>query len=141
MESLRGCEEAEKKIKTVRDQTKAEKKKLAMAMREKQLKAFGLKANAQGQVQADSSLLQKFVGLAEESGLCCNICRDGYNFQPKKVCYPPNALSPSALNILYQLFRPLPSTLLRYRVRLRRQNQHRGRRWGTAPFPTSTLSM
>lgn len=70
----------------VRAQTKAEKKKLAMAMRAKQLQAFGLKANEQGQVKADKSLLQKFVDLAEESGLACSICREGYKFQPTKVC-------------------------------------------------------
>ena len=68
-----------------RHETKAEKKKLAMAMRAKQLKAIGLKANDQGQVKADSSLLQQFTSLAEESGHSCNICREGYKFQPSKV--------------------------------------------------------
>ena len=57
-----------------------------MAMRAKQLKKFGLKANDQGQVKADNSLLKQFVSIAEESGLCCNICREGYKFQPNKVC-------------------------------------------------------
>ena len=85
LESLKGHPEAEARVKEVRDQTKAEKKKLAMAMRAKQLKAFGLKANDQGQVKAADSLLQQFVDLAEESGLCCNICREGYKFQPNKV--------------------------------------------------------
>ena len=86
LESLKGQPEAEAKVKEVRNQTKAEKKKLAMAMRAKQLKAFGLKANDQGQVKADNSLLKQFVSIAEESGLCCNICREGYKFQPNKVC-------------------------------------------------------
>ena len=72
-------------VKSVRNHTKAEKKKLAMAMRAKQLKAIGLQANEHGQVKADNSLLQQFVGLAEESGLCCSICREGYKFQPNKV--------------------------------------------------------
>ncbi len=72
-------------VKSVRNHTKAEKKKLAMAMRAKQLKAIGLQANEQGQVKADNTLLQQFVGLAEESGLCCSICREGYKFQPNKV--------------------------------------------------------
>ena len=54
-------------------------------MRAKQLKAIGLQANEQGQVKADNTLLQQFVGLAEESGLCCSICREGYKFQPNKV--------------------------------------------------------
>lgn len=65
------------KVKAVRDHTKAEKKKLAMAMRAKQLKAIGLQANDQGQVKADNTLLQQFEGLAEESGLSCSICREG----------------------------------------------------------------
>ena len=56
-----------------------------MAMRAKQLKAIGLKANERGQVKAEQSLLQQFVGLAEESGHSCNICREGYKFQPNKV--------------------------------------------------------
>ncbi len=85
LESLKGHPTAEAKVKEVRDQTKAEKKKLAMAMRAKQLKAFGLKANDQGQVKADNNLLKQFVSIAEESGLCCNICREGYKFQPNKV--------------------------------------------------------
>ncbi len=85
LEAMQGCEEAEAKIKEVRDQTKAEKKKLAMAMRAKQLQAFGLKANDLGQVKASQKLLQKFVDLAEESGLQCSICREGYKFQPQKV--------------------------------------------------------
>jgi E3 ubiquitin-protein ligase UBR4 len=72
-------------VKSVRNHTKAEKKKLAMAMRAKQLKAIGLQANEHGQVKADNSLLQQFVGLAEESGLCCSICREGYKYQPNKV--------------------------------------------------------
>ena len=72
-------------MKQTRQETKAEKKKLAMAMRAKQLKAIGLKANERGQVKAEQSLLQQFVGLAEESGHSCNICREGYKFQPNKV--------------------------------------------------------
>ena len=38
LESLKGHPEAEARVKEVRDQTKVEKKKLAMAMRAKQLK-------------------------------------------------------------------------------------------------------
>lgn len=84
LEALGTCKQAQEKVKAVRQQTKAEKKKLAMAMRAKQLKAIGLKTNDMGQVKADSSLLQQF-GLAEESGLSCNICREGYKYQPNKV--------------------------------------------------------
>ena len=85
LEALSGCPAAEAKVKAARAATKAEKKKLAMAMRAKQLQAFGLKANAMGQVKAEQSLLQKFQGIAEESGLACSICREGYKFQPAKV--------------------------------------------------------
>ena len=48
LEALSGCPAAEAKVKAARAATKAEKKKLAMAMRAKQLQAFGLKANAMG---------------------------------------------------------------------------------------------
>ena len=57
-----------------------------MAMRAKQLKAIGLKANDAGQVKAESvQRFQQFSGLGDEKGLCCNICREGYKFQPNKV--------------------------------------------------------
>eukprot|EP00095_Tigriopus_kingsejongensis_P009320 maker-scaffold486_size158769-snap-gene-0.26 protein:Tk09320 transcript:maker-scaffold486_size158769-snap-gene-0.26-mRNA-1 annotation:"e3 ubiquitin-protein ligase ubr4" len=84
LEALSGCPPAQAKVAQARDETKAEKKKLAMAMRAKQLKAIGLKTNEMGQVKADSNLLKQF-GLAEESGLSCNICREGYKFHPNKV--------------------------------------------------------
>jgi hypothetical protein len=35
----------------------------------------GLKANEKGQVKAESSLLQQFQAIGEESGLSCVICR------------------------------------------------------------------
>ena len=86
LESLKGNTECDSKVKEARNQTKAEKKKLAMAMRAKQLKAFGLTANDRGQVKAENSQrFQQFAGLGDESGLCCNICREGYKFQPNKV--------------------------------------------------------
>eukprot|EP00096_Caligus_rogercresseyi_P008738 TRINITY_DN2826_c0_g1_i1.p1 TRINITY_DN2826_c0_g1~~TRINITY_DN2826_c0_g1_i1.p1 ORF type:complete len:2495 (+),score=896.75 TRINITY_DN2826_c0_g1_i1:803-7486(+) len=85
LEAIKSQPEAYAKVLEVRQQTKAEKKKLAMAMRAKQLKAIGLKANDRGQVKADNSILQQFVEIAEESGLSCNICREGYKFQPYKV--------------------------------------------------------
>lgn len=58
---------------------------MAMAMRAKQLKAIGLKTNEKGQVKAESSLLQQFQAIGEESGLACVICREGYRFQATKV--------------------------------------------------------
>ena len=48
-----------------------------MAMRAKQLKAIGLKTNDKGQVKADTSLLQQYQDVGEETGLACVICREG----------------------------------------------------------------
>merc|ERR1719318_801250 len=85
LEALKGHKEAGEKVKAVRTATREEKKKMAMAMRAKQLKAIGLKTNDKGQVKAESSLLQQFQAIGEESGLACVICREGYRFQPGKV--------------------------------------------------------
>lgn len=75
------------KIEEVRQQTKQEKKRLAMAKRESQLKALGMKVDAQGQVKAENPILQQLVdmGLCEEPGPVCVICREGYRFQPGRV--------------------------------------------------------
>ena len=74
-------------IEEVRQQTKREKKRLAMAMRENQLRALGMRTNEQGQVKAENPILQQLVdmGLGEEPGLVCVICREGYRFQPSRV--------------------------------------------------------
>merc|ERR1719228_3199483 len=85
LEALRGHPEAAEKVKQARTATREEKKKLAMAMRAKQLKAIGLKTNDKGQVKAETSLLQQYQDVGEESGLACVICREGYRFQPGKV--------------------------------------------------------
>lgn len=50
LEALRTNEAAASRIEEVRGQTKAEKKRLAMAMREKQLGALGMRTNDKGQV-------------------------------------------------------------------------------------------
>jgi len=76
------------KIELVRRQTREQKKKLAMAVRERQLGALGMKANERGQVtlfQQQSKLYQLCQDLAEDTGLICNICREGYKFLPTKV--------------------------------------------------------
>ena len=85
LEAVRDHQEVGVKVDEVRKATKEEKKKLAMAMRAKQLKSIGLKTNEKGQVKAEQSLLQQFQGIGEESGLACVICREGYRFQPSKV--------------------------------------------------------
>ena len=85
LEALKGHREAGEKVNAVRSATREEKKKMAMAMRAKQLKAIGLKTNDKGQVKAEGSMLDQFGAIAEETGLVCVICREGYKFQPGKV--------------------------------------------------------
>ncbi|XP_039287887.1 protein purity of essence [Nilaparvata lugens] len=74
------------RIEQVRQETRAEKKRLAMAMRHKQLGALGMRTNDKGQVTAESTMMQQQMEeLGEETGLVCVICREGYKFQPTKV--------------------------------------------------------
>ncbi|XP_054271979.1 E3 ubiquitin-protein ligase UBR4-like isoform X4 [Macrosteles quadrilineatus] len=85
LEALRTNTGVANRIEEVREQTRAEKKRLAMAMREKQLGALGMRTNDKGQVTAESNILQQIEDLGEETGLVCVICREGYKFQPGKV--------------------------------------------------------
>lgn len=85
LEALRTNSEVATRIENVREHTRAEKKRLAMAMREKQLSALGMCTNPKGQVTASKTVLQEMEDLAEETGLICVICREGYRFQPTKV--------------------------------------------------------
>lgn len=71
------------KIEEVRKQTRDEKKRLAMAVRQKQLGQLGMTTNERGQVTASATHLVEDLG--EEQGLTCIICREGYKFQPTKV--------------------------------------------------------
>lgn len=74
-----------KQIDAAREFTRSEKKRLAMAMREKQLGQLGMRTNDKGQVTAKSTILQQIEELGDESGLVCCICREGYKYQPTKV--------------------------------------------------------
>lgn len=74
-----------KRVQEVREFTRAEKKRLAMATRVKQLDALGMRTNEKGQVTAKGSILQKIEKLCDETGLTCFICREGYACQPSKV--------------------------------------------------------
>ncbi len=76
-------------IEQVRTQTKNEKKKLAMAKRQKELSQLGMKANDKGQLMA-TDLNQKLRSMSEmeveeEKGHICCICREGYKYHPQKV--------------------------------------------------------
>ncbi|XP_064395390.1 E3 ubiquitin-protein ligase UBR4-like isoform X5 [Halichondria panicea] len=73
-------------IKRVRKATREEKKRRAMAMRQKELGALGMEVNEKGQVIAQSTLVSEMEGqLIEESGLKCCICLEGYKNQPQKI--------------------------------------------------------
>ncbi|XP_072386468.1 E3 ubiquitin-protein ligase UBR4 [Diabrotica undecimpunctata] len=85
LEALCTNPDVAKQIDAVRDFTRSEKKRLAMAMREKQLGQLGMRTNDKGQVTAKSNILQQIEELGEESGLVCCICREGYKYQPTKV--------------------------------------------------------
>lgn len=85
LESIKEHPAVAEKIVEIRKRTRDEKKRLAMAVRERQLGALGMKANDRGQVIADRKLLEQCKDLSEENGLTCNICREGYKFQPTKI--------------------------------------------------------
>ncbi|KAI5633456.1 e3 ubiquitin-protein ligase UBR4 domain-containing protein [Phthorimaea operculella] len=85
LEALRSQPQCAAKVQEVRDFTRQEKKRLAMAVRERQLGALGMRSNERGQVTAQCSLTQQVLDLAEEQGAVCCICREGYKYQPTKV--------------------------------------------------------
>ncbi|XP_034944940.1 E3 ubiquitin-protein ligase UBR4 isoform X2 [Chelonus insularis] len=72
-------------IEDARQHTRSEKKRLAMAMRERQLGALGMRTNDKGQVTASGTILQQMEDLGDETGLICVICREGYKFKPNMV--------------------------------------------------------
>ncbi|XP_078604123.1 E3 ubiquitin-protein ligase UBR4-like isoform X2 [Branchiostoma floridae x Branchiostoma japonicum] len=85
MEALRENDQVASQIEDARRQTRAEKKKMAMAMRQKQLGVLGMTTNEQGKIVAKSGVLKQMEELIDEAGLICCICREGYKFQPNKV--------------------------------------------------------
>ncbi|XP_065141997.1 E3 ubiquitin-protein ligase UBR4 isoform X2 [Paramisgurnus dabryanus] len=85
LEALREHAEVNLKIDAARRETRAEKKRMAMAMRQKALGTLGMTTNEKGQVVTKTTLLKQMEELIEEPGLTCCICREGYKFQPTKV--------------------------------------------------------
>ncbi|XP_012287187.1 E3 ubiquitin-protein ligase UBR4 isoform X2 [Orussus abietinus] len=85
LEALRTNKKVAELIEDARQHTRSEKKRLAMAMRERQLGALGMRTNDKGQVTASGMILQQMEDLGDETGLVCVICREGYKFQPTKV--------------------------------------------------------
>ncbi|XP_010769119.1 LOW QUALITY PROTEIN: E3 ubiquitin-protein ligase UBR4 [Notothenia coriiceps] len=85
LEALREHSDVNLKIDAARRETRSEKKRMAMAMRQKALGTLGMTTNEKGQVVTKTSLLKQMEELIEEPGLTCCICREGYKFQPTKV--------------------------------------------------------
>ncbi|XP_008551349.1 E3 ubiquitin-protein ligase UBR4 isoform X1 [Microplitis demolitor] len=85
LEALCTNKKVAKLIEEARQNTRSEKKRLAMAMRERQLGALGMRTNDKGQVTASGTLLQQIEDLGDETGLVCVICREGYKFKPNMV--------------------------------------------------------
>ncbi|XP_026550431.1 E3 ubiquitin-protein ligase UBR4-like, partial [Notechis scutatus] len=81
LEALREHPDVNKKIDAARRETRAEKKRMAMAMRQKALGTLGMTTNEKGQVVTKTALLKQMEELIEEPGLTCCICREGYKFQ------------------------------------------------------------
>lgn len=109
LEALREHSDVNLKIEAARRETRAEKKRMAMAMRQKALGTLGMtvfiyfyffittdlnwnvdfivsfmfvfQTNEKGQVVTKTSLLKQMEELIEEPGLTCCICREGYKFQ------------------------------------------------------------
>uniref|UniRef100_A0A0P4VZ39 E3 ubiquitin ligase UBR4 C-terminal domain-containing protein n=1 Tax=Scylla olivacea TaxID=85551 RepID=A0A0P4VZ39_SCYOL len=85
LEALRDDPKIAVQVEEVRRQTRQEKKRLAMETRKKELSRLGLRANDKEQITSQSTLLSKMGEIAEESGLVCAICLEGYRCQPQKV--------------------------------------------------------
>lgn len=93
-------------IEKARQHTRSEKKRLAMAMRERQLGALGMQTNDKGQVVASGAILQQMEDLGDETGLVCVICREGYKFKPNmvRIFFPKSFLFLQTLYIFLSLF-------------------------------------
>lgn len=85
LEALRDDPSIAVQVQEVRRQTRQEKKRLAMETRKKELSRLGLRANDKEQITSQSTLLSQMGEIAEESGLVCAICLEGYRCQPQKV--------------------------------------------------------
>lgn len=85
MEVMKENSVVKERIEQIRDQTRAEKKRHAMAMRARQLGAMGMKANDRGEILITKPAVKGLEDLADDKGLYCCICREGYKFKPEKV--------------------------------------------------------
>ena len=89
LHSLTENEEVAKKIDDVRNQTRAEKKRLAQEARDRKMRELKLPRNKSLSEShagvAKTPLAQAAADLTEETGHVCCICREGYKYFPNKV--------------------------------------------------------
>ncbi|XP_076048949.1 E3 ubiquitin-protein ligase-like protein poe isoform X2 [Oratosquilla oratoria] len=85
LEALRDDPAIAQQVQDVRRQTRQEKKRRAMLTRKRELNKLGLRANDKEQITSQSALLTQMEEIADESGLVCAICLEGYRCQPHKV--------------------------------------------------------
>ncbi|CAF3538830.1 unnamed protein product [Rotaria sp. Silwood1] len=90
LHSLTENEQVAKKIDDVRNQTRAEKKRLAQEARDRKMRELNLtKITRNKSVSESSATVSKTpvpnVDLTDETGHVCCICREGYKYFPNKV--------------------------------------------------------
>jgi len=88
VEALIKFPEGRRKVEETREKTRMEKKRLALAMRQKQLESLGMMMTGSGQIKAKPATVNKEMeSMLEEQDqrLVCCICREGYKFYPNKV--------------------------------------------------------
>ncbi|CAM4878013.1 unnamed protein product [Rotaria socialis] len=91
LHSLTENEQVAKKIDDVRNQTRAEKKRLAQEARDRKMRELNLtkisrnKSVSESSAAGASKIPVANVDLADETGHVCCICREGYKYFPNKV--------------------------------------------------------
>jgi E3 ubiquitin-protein ligase UBR4 len=90
LHSLTENEQVAKKIDDVRNQTRAEKKRLAQEARDRKMRELNLTKITRNKSLSESSAIAskipvQNVDLTEETGHVCCICREGYKYFPNKV--------------------------------------------------------
>ena len=84
MDVLKEHPDFTRKIEQVKEQTKSDKKKKAMAMRAKQLQQLGMTSGKHGKIEISKTKVEGLGSLESEELVCC-ICKEGYLYEPKKV--------------------------------------------------------
>lgn len=90
LHSLTENEQVAKRIDDVRNQTRAEKKRLAQEARDRKMREFNLIKGTRNKSLSESSAVASktptaSADLTDETGHVCCICREGYKYFPNKV--------------------------------------------------------